>query len=139
MKCVFCEILNKKLPADIVYETESVLAFLDTRPLFPGHTLLIPKIHYETIWDVPTSQSSNLFDATRLLSIAVKKAMGADGIFTANNNIVSQSVAHFHIHVVPRKKKDGLTGFFWPRVGYTDEQHKQEARVKITSAIAEIQ
>jgi histidine triad (HIT) family protein len=139
MKCVFCEILKGALPADIVYQSEHVSAFLDTRPLFPGHTLIVPKVHFETIWDVPASLSAHLFDATRLLSVAIKNALNADGIFTANNNIISQSVPHFHIHVVPRKKKDGLTGFFWPRVAYTNDQHKQEIRDKIIKAIAEMQ
>jgi histidine triad (HIT) family protein len=127
------------MPGDIVFETDDVMAFLDIRPLFPGHTLLVPKVHHETIWDVPSSLHANLFDATKKLSVAVKHALNADGIFVANNNIVSQSVAHFHIHVIPRKKGDGLKGFFWPRIAYTSDKHKDEVKSKIIACVSEIQ
>jgi histidine triad (HIT) family protein len=139
MKCIFCDIINKKLPADVVYENEKVIAFLDIRPLFPGHVLLVPKFHYETIWDIPQSLSAELFNATKLLSVAVRNATQSDGIFIANNNIVSQSVPHFHIHVVPRNKKDGLKGFFWPRIDYSSEHHRHEVRDKIIKSVSEIQ
>src|SRR5437868_4823227 len=118
MKCVFCEIVKGQQSADVVFENDNVIAFLDIKPLFPAHTLIIPKKHYETIWDVPETLLAELMQTTKLLSIAVRKAMEAEGIFVANNNIVSQSVPHFHIHVVPRNKKDGLKGFFWPRQPY---------------------
>jgi histidine triad (HIT) family protein len=139
MKCVFCEIINKKSTADIVFEDDKVLAFLDIKPLFPGHVLLVPKIHCETIWDVPQAMSSVLFNSTRLLSVAVRNATQSDGIFIANNNIVSQSVPHFHIHIVPRNKKDGLKGFFWPRISYSSEHHRHEVRDSIIKSLSEIQ
>jgi histidine triad (HIT) family protein len=138
MKCIFCDIINKKSTADVVFEDDKVLAFMDIKPLFPGHILLVPKIHYETIWDVPQSMSSELFNSTKRLSVAVRKATQSDGIFIANNNIVSQSVPHFHIHIVPRNKKDGLKGFFWPRINYSSEHHRHEVRDGIIKSLSEI-
>jgi histidine triad (HIT) family protein len=126
------------MPGDIVFETDDVMAFLDIRPLFPGHTLLVPKIHHETIWDIPSSLHAKLFDATRILSIAVKNALNADGIFVANNNIVSQSVAHFHMHVIPRRKGDGLKGFFWPRITYANDEHKMKIKAQIIERVANV-
>ncbi|MDQ1394629.1 MAG: histidine triad family protein, partial [Acidimicrobiaceae bacterium] len=104
-----------------VLDEPEVLAFLDIRPLFPGHVLTIPKRHFETVTDLPPELVEPLFAATRRLAAAVEAAMGADGSFVAINNRVSQSVAHLHVHVVPRKRKDGLRGFMWPRQRYPDE------------------
>ncbi|MBK5115302.1 MAG: HIT family protein, partial [Thermoleophilia bacterium] len=101
---------------------ETALAFLDARPLFGGHTLLIPRGHHETLADLPEQQVGDLFLLARRLSVAVRNAMGAQGSFVAMNNKVSQSVPHLHIHVVPRVKGDGLRGFFWPRTRYKAEQ-----------------
>jgi histidine triad (HIT) family protein len=119
--CLFCRILSGDQPADIVFEDEQSVAFLDHRPLFPGHCLLIPRTHYETLADLPHDEIEAFFSNAQRLSIAVEQALDADGSFVAINNRVSQSVPHLHIHVVPRRKKDGLRGFFWPRQRYARE------------------
>ena len=107
----------------VVYEDERLLAFLDHRPLFPGHALLVPREHVETLLNAPRELLGPLAEATQRLSVAVRDAMEADGIFNAVNNVVSQSVPHLHVHVVPRRPKDGLRGFFWPRTKYDSEEH----------------
>ena len=116
--CIFCQIARGELEAEIVFEDDVSLAFLDNRPLFPGHSLLIPRDHVETLGDLPDELVEPYFRNVRLLSIAIRDAMGAQGSFVANNNVVSQSVPHLHFHVVPRVRKDGLRGFFWPRRKY---------------------
>ncbi|HEX2053288.1 MAG TPA: HIT family protein, partial [Actinomycetota bacterium] len=115
MSCVFCGIVGRSVPAHIVWEDDHTLGFLDTRPVFPGHTLLVPKQHVETLPELPDELMVPLFAAGRLLAAAVPAAMASDGSFVAMNNNVSQSVPRLHVHVVPRKFKDGLRGFFWPR------------------------
>jgi histidine triad (HIT) family protein len=122
--CLFCRIVAGELAAPIVLDEEHVLAFLDHRPLFPGHCLLVPKAHYETLADLPEDMIGTFFSAVRRLSRAVEGALAADGVFVAINNRVSQSVPHLHVHVVPRRRKDGLKGFFWPRQSYKDEETK---------------
>jgi histidine triad (HIT) family protein len=112
--CLFCRIVAGEVAAATVLEDELSLAFLDHRPLFPGHCLLIPKAHYETLADLPEALTGPLFGNARLLAGAVERAMQSEGSFVAINNRVSQSVPHLHIHIVPRRKKDGLRGFFWP-------------------------
>lgn len=114
-ECLFCEIAAHKIAAKIVFEDGISLAFLDIRPLFAGHCLLIPKAHYATLPDLPADLVGPLFLNAQHLTRAVESAMNAEGSFVAMNNVVSQSVPHFHIHIVPRKKGDGLRGFFWPR------------------------
>jgi len=121
-----------------VFEDQVSLAFLDHRPLFPGHSLLVPRVHLETIWDVPDDQLSALFRNARLLSGAIRTAMDAQGAFIAANNIVSQSVPHFHIHLVPRNRKDGLRGFFWPRGKYDDDQHMRDTAEVVRAAVNEL-
>lgn len=116
--CVFCDIRAGRVAAHVVDQDELTVAFLDQRPLFPGHVLVIPREHHETLLDLPPALVGPLFVAARRMSIAVRAAMHADGVFVAANNIVSQSVPHLHVHVVPRKRKDGLRGFFWPRGRY---------------------
>ena len=113
--CLFCRIVSGEVPAVVVYEDENTLAFLDHRPLFPGHTLLVPRKHFETLGDLPATQVAPLFKSAQLLSRALESAMEAEGSFVAMNNRVSQSVPHLHVHIVPRRRKDGLKGFFWPR------------------------
>ena len=120
--CKFCKIVRSEVQSYRVFEDDVSLAFLDTRPLFPGHCLLIPKLHYETLIDLPASLVAPLFQNAQLLAGAIEKGLKADGTFVAINNRVSQSVPHLHIHVVPRHKKDGLKGFFWPRQRYEDEE-----------------
>lgn len=138
--CVFCEIVDGARPAEVVYESESCLAFLDIRPLFPGHCLVIPRRHFETLGDLPHESIAPLFGAVQMLSRAVPEALGSHGSFVAMNNKVSQSVPHLHVHVVPRRFKDGLKGFFWPRRGYSGADHMAEVadsiRVQV-SALAE--
>lgn len=116
--CLFCRIVAGEESAHVVLDDGLCLAFLDVRPLFHGHTLLVPRDHHETLADLPPELVEPFFKRTQLLSVAVREAMGAQGSFVAMNNIVSQSVPHLHCHVVPRVKKDGLRGFFWPRTKY---------------------
>ena len=129
--CKFCRIISGELPAEIVFEDESCVAFLDNRPLFPGHCLLMPRDHYETLPDLPDSLTLPLFSNAKLLCSAVEDAMQAEGTFVAVNNKISQSVPHLHVHIVPRKKKDGLKGFFWPRIPYRDESEIIEVAERI--------
>jgi histidine triad (HIT) family protein len=123
------------MEAALVLEEEDCLAFLDHRPLFPGHCLLIPRAHVEVLGDLPAQAVAPLFSAAQLLSRAVEVGLGAAGSFVAINNHVSQSVPHLHIHVVPRRPKDGLKGFFWPRSKYEDEGHLEETRKALESAV----
>jgi histidine triad (HIT) family protein len=131
MSCVFCEILAGRIPAEIVWRGDDAIAFLDNRPLFPGHVLLIPMDHIETLADLPADQVGPLFQAAQKLETAVEQGLGAQGTFVAVNNRVSQSVPHLHIHIVPRSKGDGLKGFFWPRRGYNGEEDLKETAEKI--------
>ncbi len=136
--CIFCKIARNEIDSAVVFEDELTLAFLDHRPVFPGHCLLIPKTHYETLPDVPASLVAPLFTSAQLLARTVQKGMGADGTFVAINNRVSQSVPHVHIHVVPRKYKDGLKGFFWPRQPYKDRDAMLAIRDTLRNAIADL-
>lgn len=135
--CPFCQIANGQVPASIVFEDEHTLAFLDHRPLFPGHCLLIPRDHIETLIDVQASLLSTLSANARLLAISVEKALEAQGAFVAINNRVSQSVPHLHVHIVPRIKGDGLKGFFWPRQKYRDSEHMEEVRQALKAAVSD--
>jgi histidine triad (HIT) family protein len=120
--CVFCQIIRGELPAERIAEAESCLAFLDARPLFPGHVLVVPSAHVETLGDLPATAIEPLFAFVQRVTRAVERGMKADGSFVAMNNRVSQSVPHLHVHVVPRRKKDGLRGFFWPRHAYASPE-----------------
>jgi histidine triad (HIT) family protein len=122
VSCRFCEIARGETAAHVVYSDDALLAFLDHRPLFAGHALLIPREHVETIWDAPAELLGPLALATQRLSVAIRDAMEAEGVFNAVNNVVSQSVPHLHVHVVPRRRKDGLRGFFWPRTKYASDE-----------------
>jgi len=134
-ECLFCRIVSGELPATVVYEDDNVVAFLDHRPLFPGHTLLVPRQHVETLGELPTKLVAPYFEAAQLLSLAVESAMDAEGTFVAMNNRVSQSVPHLHVHIVPRRRKDGLKGFFWPRTKYKSDEELQEVKRKISTAL----
>ena len=129
--CIFCRIAAREIPAEIVFEDQHSVAFLDIDPLFPGHTLLVPKGHSETLTDLPAVQVAPLFQNAQKLTRAIESAMEADGSFLGVNNRVSQSVPHLHIHIVPRRKKDGLKGFFWPRKKYESDKHLSETAEKI--------
>lgn len=132
--CRFCQIAAH---ADyVVFEDGISVAFLDYRPLFIGHTLLVPKAHYETLIDLPAELLGPFFANVQLLTRAVEQAMEAEGSFVAINNRVSQSVPHLHVHIVPRRKKDGLRGFFWPRQAHPDEGQMRGAQKAIREALA---
>jgi histidine triad (HIT) family protein len=133
-KCIFCKIVAHDAPGSLVYEDDIVVAFLDLYPLFPGHVLVSPRGHYETLADLPGYLIEPLFSATQLLAKAVESATQAEGTFIAVNNRVSQSVPHLHVHVVPRRRKDGLKGFFWPKHPYRDEAERENIRAAIEQA-----
>lgn len=134
--CLFCKIITGKVAAHVVDEGPETLAFLDHRPVFLGHCLVVPKTHHETLGDVPTEELGALFAHVQRVARAVEKGLGADGTFVGANNRVSQSVPHFHVHVVPRKKKDGLRGFFWPRQKYQNEDAARATVDLIRNALA---
>jgi histidine triad (HIT) family protein len=138
MNCLFCGIVNAEVNANLVFQDDISLAFLDHRPLFPGHCLLVPRNHFETLSDLPTKLVGPFFKNVQLLARAVEVAVEAEGSFVAMNNRVSQSVPHLHVHIVPRRKGDGLKGFFWPRNKYGSEAKMIEVQHAIQSAIAGI-
>jgi len=133
--CLFCKIAAGGVAARLVFEDEISLAFLDHRPVFPGHCLLIPKEHDETLADLPENLVGPFFRNVQLLSRAVESALEAHGTFVAMNNRVSQSVPHLHTHIVPRRRKDGLRGFFWPRSPYKSEEEAAAVQSAIRSAV----
>jgi histidine triad (HIT) family protein len=136
--CLFCRILTGDEPGHIVYESDSAVGFLDTRPVFPGHTLVAPRRHVVTYLDLPAELVGPFFAAGQEVARAVTVGMGAQGTFVAMNNVVSQSVAHLHLHVVPRTKGDGLRGFFWPRRKYEPGEAEQCAE-RIRDAVRDAQ
>ena len=136
MTCRFCAIVSGQEQAYKVFEDELTLAFLDTRPLFPGHCLLVPKPHCEVLADLPAPLLAPLFGNAQRLSRAVEAAMQAEGTFVAMNNRVSQSVPHLHVHIVPRRRKDGLRGFFWPRQSYASEADAAAVQARIQAVVA---
>jgi histidine triad (HIT) family protein len=136
--CLFCRIVSGEVDSEIVFEDEVSLAFLDHRPLFPGHSLLVPREHHVTLPDLPPALVEPLFSNAQLLSRAIPEAMDSQGSFVAMNNVVSQSVPHFHVHVVPRNRKDGLRGFFWPRRKYASETHAAETAEAVRAAVARL-
>ncbi|MCU1496372.1 MAG: Histidine triad nucleotide-binding protein [Acidimicrobiales bacterium] len=132
--CTFCRIVAGTDGAHVVLDDEVAVAFLDSRPLFAGHTLVVPRAHVVTLPELPPADVGPLFARVQALSAAVRDATGAQGSFVAMNNVVSQSVAHLHVHVVPRTKGDGLKGFFWPRTRYDDDAHAAATATSIRSA-----
>ena len=133
--CPFCEILAGTRPAEIVLDEERVAAFLDMRPVFPGHVLVVPRDHHETLLTLPTELVPVVFAATRRVARAVQAGLDVPGTFVGINNTVSQSVAHLHVHVVPRRFKDGLRGFFWPRQRYADDAEMAAYAARIRAAL----
>jgi histidine triad (HIT) family protein len=133
--CRFCEIVRGDLPAWRVMEDETTIAFLDRRPLFPGHILLIPRLHVVTLPELPEELVAPLFITARFLATVVEEALEAEGSFVAMNNRVSQSVPHLHIHIVPRHRGDGLKGFFWPRNSYASEAEALAVQERLRAAI----
>jgi histidine triad (HIT) family protein len=137
-QCIFCKIINGELAGNIVFADEVSLAFLDNRPLFPGHCLLVPKAHFETLADLPVELVGSFFRNAQLLARAVETALAAEGSFVAMNNRVSQSVPHLHVHIVPRRRKDGLKGFFWPRHKYENPEEIEQVAELIRVAIEKL-
>jgi len=134
--CSFCAIVAGEVEAaHVVHETAAVVAFLDHRPVFPGHTLVVPRAHLETLLDLPPDLVAPYFTEVQRLAAAVPTAMEAQGSFVAMNNVVSQSVPHLHTHVVPRRRKDGLRGFFWPRTKYESEAAMVETAARVRAAL----
>jgi histidine triad (HIT) family protein len=134
-ECLFCRIAQGRESAAVVFEDDRAVAFLDHRPLFAGHTLLVPRRHIETLPELPGEEVGPLFAAAQTLCTAVERAMDATGTFVAINNRVSQSVPHLHIHVVPRRPKDGLKGFFWPRGKYRDAAEMESVRAAVRKEV----
>ena len=137
--CIFCKIIAGQVDAHIVYEDELTSVFLDSGPLFPGHSLVCPKTHYDTLMDVPPDLLEPLFATAQVVARAVEKGLGAEGSFIAINNKISQSVAHLHVHVIPRRRGDGMKGFFWPRRPYKDQQEMARTREALRAAITSVQ
>ena len=135
--CRFCEIVRGEKEAHFVMESEPCVAFLDSRPLFPGHCLLVPRDHLSTLQDLPERLVAPLFLQAQSLARAVEEAMKAEGTFVAINNRVSQSIPHLHVHVVPRRRKDGLRGFFWPRHSYRSAAEMADVQRVIRNALAQ--
>jgi histidine triad (HIT) family protein len=133
--CVFCEIAAGRSDSHVVLEDDVTLAFLDVRPLFPGHTLLIPREHFETVSDLPPELVDPSFQNVRLLAGVIERALDAHGSFIAMNNKISQSVPHLHAHVVPRRRKDGLKRFFWPRHKYKSEKEAANIAATLRAAV----
>lgn len=134
--CAFCSIIAGTSDAAEVHRDESVVIFLDIRPLFHGHCLVVPLDHHERLADLPSADVEGLFRRVQVLSDVMQEPFGAQGSFVAMNNIVSQSVPHLHVHVVPRTKGDGLKGFFWPRTRYDSDEHMQTIADELGLAFA---
>jgi histidine triad (HIT) family protein len=134
--CVFCEIVSGARPAHVVFSDDVAIAFLDARPVLLGHVLVAPLTHYVTLADLPADLVGPLFLRVQRLSAAMPAAFGAQGSFVGENNVVSQSVPHVHVHVVPRTKGDGLRGFFWPRTRYTDDAEADDYARRLREALS---
>jgi histidine triad (HIT) family protein len=136
--CLFCRMIQGEVATPVVYESEVALAFLDHRPLFPGHCLVVPQRHVHTLTDLPADLVGPFFAEVQLLARAVEEAMAAQGTFVAMNNRISQSVPHLHVHVVPRNRGDGLKGFFWPRTRYASDVEMEAVRAAVEAQIVRI-
>lgn len=134
--CLFCDIVAGTIAADIVFDDDVSVVFLDHRPVFKGHCLIVPRRHFEVLSELPDELIAPFFATVRSLSERVPEVLGSDGSFVAINNRVSQSVPHLHVHVVPRKRKDGLRGFFWPRHKYADDAERASYASTIRAALA---
>ncbi|HEX2039347.1 MAG TPA: HIT family protein [Acidimicrobiales bacterium] len=133
--CVFCSIVAGATDAHVVLDEPHAVAFLDAVPLFPGHVLAVPREHHETLPDLPASLLEPFFATVQRLNRAVQEATGSQGVFNGVNNVVSQSVPHLHVHVVPRTRGDGLRGFFWPRQRYASEDEAATVAARIRAAL----
>ena len=133
--CVFCAIVAGDADAHVVLDGSDFLAFLDQRPVFKGHVLLVPRQHVVTLPDLPAGLRDGFLAAAQRIATAVVDGLGAQGSFVAMNNTVSQSVPHLHLHVVPRTKGDGLRGFFWPRTKYADPEEGRQYAERLRAAL----
>ena len=136
--CLWCRMIRGEIAAPVVYETDMSFGFLDHRPLFSGHCLLVPRRHLETLGDLAPELIGPFFADVQLLTAAVGTAMAAQGSFVAMNNRISQSVPHLHVHIVPRNRGDGLKGFFWPRTRYAGDAEMEAVRARIGEAVARL-
>jgi histidine triad (HIT) family protein len=134
-RCTFCGIVAGEVDADVVWRSADAVAFLDASPLFKGHVLVVPPAHVVTLADLAAERIGGFFGEVQRISAAMPAALGCDGTFVAINNVVSQSVAHLHAHVVPRRRKDGLRGFFWPRQRYVDAAERAEYAARLSAAL----
>jgi histidine triad (HIT) family protein len=134
-ECVFCAIAAGENPAHIVFSDDVGVAFLDTRPVFKGHVLVAPLVHVETLSDLPVPMVGPFFERVQAVAAAVERGLEVGGTFVAMNNRISQSVPHLHVHVVPRNRKDGLRGFFWPRTKYDDSTEAESYAHRIRRAL----
>ncbi len=137
MTCVFCNIINGETPAAKVLDHPDAIAFLDTAPVFPGHVLVVPRTHITTLTELPAADLGPFFAQVQRVAAAMLVAMGCDGTWVSMNNVVSQSVPHLHVHVVPRVKKDGLRGFYWPRQKYADEATMLKIALLLANELSE--
>lgn len=135
MTCLFCDIVAGVKPAHFVLDEPDLVAFLDIRPVFKGHVLLIPRRHIDSLLDLPADLREPFLATTQRLARAMEEGLGAQGSFVATNTKVSQSVPHFHMHVVPRTKGDGLRGFFWPRTTYADDAEAARTAERLRSVL----
>ena len=133
--CLFCRVVAGEAEASVVWSDDDLVAFLDIRPLFKGHTLLVPREHVVTLPELPAALRDGFLAATQRLAAAMVDGLGAEGSFVAMNNTVSQSVPHLHCHVVPRTKGDGLRGFFWPRTGYADVEERDTWAARLGASL----
>jgi histidine triad (HIT) family protein len=133
--CVFCAVAAGTVEVHTVFEDDAAVAFLDHRPLFPGHVLVIPRRHVETVTDLASDEVGPFFQRVQRVTSAVERGMAAKGSFVAANNRVSQSVPHLHVHVVPRNPRDGLRGFFWPRTRYASPAEAVETATRVREAL----
>jgi histidine triad (HIT) family protein len=136
--CIFCRIAGGEIPAEIIYEDATSVVFLDNSPLFPGHALVCPKQHFDTLMDVPSEMLTPLFSTAQRIARAVEAGLQAEGSLIAINNKVSQSVPHLHVHVIPRRRKDGLKGFFWPRKPYGSPEEMKQTADALRSALESV-
>jgi histidine triad (HIT) family protein len=136
-ECLFCAVIAGVQPAEVVLDDEVAVGFLDHRPVFKGHVLVVPRTHVVTLGDLPAELVGPFFTRVQRVAVAVQAALSADGSFVAMNNVVSQSVAHLHVHVVPRRRKDGLRGFFWPRVRYESAEEMAMVAEAVRTFVAD--
>ena len=136
--CVFCKIAQGTIPAETIYEDDQCLVFLDNTPIFAGHCLICPKQHYDTLMDLAPDLLQPLFANVQMIARAVEAGLDAEGSFVAVNNKISQSVPHLHVHVIPRRKKDGLKGFFWPRRPYRDADEMRQTADALRKAVIDL-